>query len=121
MDVCIEDCGVIVSAEDMSLRERRKLAYSGHIAISVVINHKGEIIGGPEPRASGFPHGKNGQYIDGLLDEIADIAEGAFHSLRREQRRDEDEVENRIGAKVKRFVRERTGKRAIIEVTAIQV
>ncbi len=116
-----EDGGVIVSADDMSLRERRNLAYSGHVSISVVINSKGEIIGGPEPRASGFPHGNNGQYIDALLDEIADVADGAFYSLRREHRRDEDEIENRIRSKVRRLIRERTGKRAIVEVTAIKV
>ena len=116
-----EDCGLIISAEDMSLRERRNLAYSGHISISIVINAKGEIIGGPEPRASGFPHGPNGKYIDELLDEIADIADAAFYSLRREHRSDEDEVEKRIRSKVRKLIRDRTGKRAITEVTAIKV
>ncbi|PHR93421.1 MAG: MBL fold metallo-hydrolase [Robiginitomaculum sp.] len=116
-----EDGGLIVSAEDASLRERRKMAYCGHIAISVVINNKGQLIGGPEPRASGFPHGNRGQHLDELLDEVADVAETAFRSLRREKRSDEDEVEERIRSKVRRLIRERTGKRAIVEVTTIKV
>ncbi|PHR61393.1 MAG: MBL fold metallo-hydrolase [Robiginitomaculum sp.] len=116
-----EDGRVIVSAEDPSLRERRKLAYSGHMAVSVVINAKGQLIGGPEPRASGFPHGNRGQYLEELLDQTADIAEQAFYSLKREKRSDEDEVEERIRSKVRRLIRERTGKRAVVEVTAIKV
>ena len=116
-----EDGGVIISADDASLRERRKLAYSGTVTIGVVVNNKGELIGGPEPRASGFPHGKNGKLLDELLDEIADVAEAAFGTLSRDKRRDEDEIEGRIAAKVRRLVRDRTDKRAIIEVIAIKV
>lgn len=116
-----EDGGLIVSAEDPSLRERKKLAYCGHMAISVVINSKGQLIGGPEPRASGFPHGNQGQHLNELLDATADVAEHAFHSLHRNKRSDEDQVEDRIRSKVRRLIRERTGKRAIVEVTAIKV
>jgi len=116
-----EDCGVIISADDASLRERRKLAYSGHISISVVINSKGQLIGGPDPRASGFPHGSNGELLDYLLDRIESEAERAFKSLRPSARKDEDEIENIIRSKVRRFIRARTDKRTIVEVTAIKV
>lgn len=116
-----EDCGVIISADDFSLRERRKMAYSGHISIAVVINDKGQMIGGPDPRASGFPHGTNGQLLEHLLDRIKSEAERSFKSLKPNARKNEDEVEKIIRSKVRRFIRDHTDKRTIVEVTAIKI
>ncbi|MEE9273643.1 MAG: ribonuclease J [Robiginitomaculum sp.] len=116
-----EDCAIIVSAQDASLRERKKMAYAGHVSINIVIDERGQLIGGPEPRASGFPHGENGELLDNLLDEIAQAAEYAFRGLSKHKRSDEDEVEARVGAHVRKFLRNATDKRAIVEVTAIQV
>ncbi len=116
-----EDAGEIINAEDLSMRERKKMAYAGHIAIAVVIDNRGELIGGPDPRISGFPFGENGRLIDNLLDEVADCAEAAFFTLSRQERKDEDTVEARINAKVRRMVRDKTDKRAIIETIAIRV
>jgi ribonuclease J len=116
-----EDCGVIISDSDDSLRERRKMAYAGHISVAMVINNKGQLIGGPDPRAAGFPHGQQGQLLDQLLDHVADEAERAFKKLSHSQRRDEDEIEKAVRSRVRRFVRDKTDKRAIVEVTAIKV
>jgi ribonuclease J len=116
-----EDCGVIISAGDQSLRERRKMAYSGHISVAMVINDKGQLIGGPDPRASGFPHGAEGQLLDQLLDRVEDEAERAFKSLSKSAKRDEDEIEKIVKSKVRRFVRDNMDKRTIVEVTAIKV
>lgn len=113
-----EDAGHIVRADDNGLRLRRKMAYAGHISISLVYNTKGKIISGPEPRISGFPEGPNGVYIDDLLDDVADLAEDVFRSISSKARKDEDTVEERIRSKVKRMVNNRTNKRAIVEVTA---
>lgn len=116
-----EDAGHIVRADDDSLRQRRKMAYAGHISISLVYNTKGKIISGPEPRISGFPLGPNGDYLDDLLDMVADEAEDAFDRISSKARQDEDTVEERIRSKVKRLVNEKTDKRAIVEVTAHRI
>ncbi len=116
-----EDGNRIVSASDEGIRLRRKLAYAGHISVSLVYNAKGKIISGPEPRISGFPEGKNGVYLDELLDAVADEAEFAFRKISTKARQDEDTVEERIRSKVKKLVRDRTNKRAIVEVTAHRV
>ena len=116
-----EDCGLIISDTDDSLRERKKMAYAGHIAISVVIDNRGALIAGPDPRISGFPIGENGRLIDRFLDEVADCAEEAFFSLSKSERKDEDMVEARINAKVRRMVRDKTSKRPIIETIATRV
>jgi len=111
----------IVSASDEGLRLRRKMGYAGHVSVSLVVNVKGKIIAGPEPRASGFPEGKNGELLDGLLDDVADVAEDAFYALKPSDKKDEDAIELKVAAKVKRLIRDRTGKRTLVEVVAHKV
>ncbi len=117
----IEDCGEIVSIDDHGLRERKKMAWNGHVSLSVVIDHKGNLIGGPDPRLSGFAEGVNARFINALLDDIAECAEAAFFSLSKSERKDEDAIEARLNAKVRRLVRDKTGKRPILETIAIKV
>ena len=116
-----QDGNTIVSAEDEGLRLRKKMAYAGHVSVSLVVNSKGRIISGPEPRISGFPEGRNGKAMDALLDGVADIAEDAFETLKPAARRDEDLIEAKLTSKIKRFVKEHTGKRSHIDVTAHRV
>ena len=116
-----QDGNAIVSAEDEGLRLRKKMAYAGHVSVSLVVNGKGRIVSGPEPRISGFPEGRNGKAMDALLDGVADIAEDAFETLKPAARRDEDLIEAKLTSKIKRFVKEHTGKRSHIDVTAHRV
>lgn len=116
-----QDGAEIVNALDTGLRLRKKMAYAGHVTISLVVNQKGQVISGPEPRISGFPEGDNGRIMDRLLDRVADEAETAFNSLRLSEKRDEDVCEDRIAARVKRYLKQKTGKRAVVEVTVHKV
>ena len=116
-----QDGNDIVSAHDEGLRLRRKMAYAGHVSVSLVVNSRGKIVSGPEPRISGFPEGKEGALMDELLDEVVEAAENAFDALNPRARRDEDVIEDKLTSKIKRKVRERTGKRTIVEVVAHKV
>ncbi len=116
-----QDGNTIVPASDNGLRLRRKMAYAGHVSISLVYNMQGKILSGPEPRISGFPEGEDGEHLEELLDDVAKVAEKAFRSLSKNARADEDAVEDRIRAKVKRYIREQTSKRAVTEVTVHKV
>jgi len=116
-----EDCGEIVSADDHSLRERKKMAYAGHISTSLVINQKGSLIGGPDVRIAGFPEGEGYKLINKMLDDVADCAEDAFNTMRKNDRMDEDQIEAKVTARVRRWVRNKTGKRALIETVVIKV
>ena len=113
-----EDGGEIVSSTDDGLRLRRKMAYAGHIGVSLVVNEKGRLVSGPEPRIAGFPEGRDGEVMDSLLDAVTDAAEEAFEELSRKGRQDEDSIEEKIKGRVKRVVRNLTGKRSIVEVHA---
>ena len=113
-----EDGGEIVPSTDDGLRLRKKMAYAGHIGVSLVVNEKGRLISGPEPRIVGFPEGRKGEVLDGLLDAVIDAAEEAFGELSQRGRKDEDSIEEKIRGRVKRVVRDLTGKRAVVEIHA---
>lgn len=113
-----EDGGQIVSSTDDGLRLRRKMAYAGHVGVSLVVNDKGRIISGPEPRISGFPEGHGGKVLDDLLDAVAEAAEEVFDEMPARDRKDEEAIESKIRGRIKRVVRDRTGKRTIVEVYA---
>ncbi|MEL6687827.1 MAG: ribonuclease J [Pseudomonadota bacterium] len=113
-----EDGGEIVPSTDDGLRLRKKMAYAGHIGVSLVVNDKGRLISGPEPRIVGFPEGRHGEVLDGLLDAVTDAAEEAFEELSQRCRKDEDSIEEKIRGRVKRVVRNMTGKRSVVEVHA---
>ncbi len=116
-----QDGNAIVSAADNGLRLRRKMAYAGHVGLSLVYNQQGKILSGPEPRISGFPEGDKGEILDGLLDEVADVAESVFRRLSKNAKQDEDLVEDKIRSKVRQHIKNATGKRAVVDVTAHKV
>ena len=116
-----EDSGHIVSSGDHGLRERRKMSFAGHVACSLVVNNKGEIIAGPEPRISGWPEGRNGELLDDLLDNVADLAERTFERLKKNQRLDEDASEELIATAIRKHFRNLGFKRPLVDVTVFKV
>ncbi|MGJ8564652.1 MAG: ribonuclease J [Alphaproteobacteria bacterium] len=116
-----QDGTQIVSASDEGLRLRQKMAYAGHISVSLVYNHQGKLLSGPEPRISGFPEGENGEQLENLLDDVADMAEKTFQHLSKVAKKNEDHVEEKIRSKIRKLVRNQTGKRAVVDVTAHKV
>lgn len=113
-----EDSGYIVRADDEGLRLRKKMAYAGHISVSLAYNTKGKILSGPEPRISGFPEGPNGRFMEELWELVADETENAFFAIPSKARQDEDLVEERIRSRIKKIVRNKTDKRAVVEIVA---
>jgi ribonuclease J len=116
-----QDGTAIVSSLDEGLRLRRKMAYAGHVSVSLVVDQKGRIISGPEPRISGFPEGKNGEILEVLLDIVEDAAMEGYDDLSQRALKDEELIEEKLTSKIKRRVRERTDKRTIVEVIAHKV
>jgi len=116
-----QDGNDIVSASDEGLRLRRKMAYAGHVSVSMVVNGKGRILSGPEPRISGFPEGKDGNVLVDLLDAVADEAEDAFDNLSPKAQRDEDLIEAKLKTRIRRKVKELTGKRSVVEAVVHKV
>ena len=116
-----QDGNAIVSDRDEGLRLRRKMAYAGHVSVSLVFNNKGQIISGPEPRISGFAEGLDGSFLEALIEGVADEAEDVYEAMSKRSRLNEDLVEERLMSKIKRYVKEQTGKRSHIEIIAHKV
>lgn len=116
-----QDGNVIIPDTDEGLRLRKKMAYAGHVTVSVVVNSKGHLISGPEVRISGFPEGHDGSVLEEMIDSVADAAEDAFEQMNPRSRKDEDLIEDRLRSKVKKFVKSYTGKRTHVEITAHKV
>ena len=112
-----QDGHVIVSADDDGLRERKKMAYAGHISVSLAYKGR-KLISGPDVRLAGFPYGKHDEHLDALADEILDHAEDVFLDINPRELSDEDAVERKITSSVKRLVRNQTDKRAVVNVMA---
>jgi len=116
-----QDGHAIISDKDEGLRLRRKMAYAGHVSVSLVVNGKGRLISGPEVRISGFPEGQDGKILEDMIDSVADEVEDVFEDMSPAARKDEDLIEDRLRSKVKRFVKDYTGKRTHVEITAHKV
>ena len=85
-----QDGNAIVSDRDEGLRLRKKMAYAGHVSVSLVFNSKGQIISGPEPRISGFAEGLDGSFLEALIEGVADEAEDVYEAMSKRSRLDED-------------------------------
>ena len=116
-----QDGNSIIQASDEGLRLRRKMAFAGHVSVSLVVNSKGKLISGPDVRISGFPEGREGQLLEDLIDRLADEAEDVFEEMALKSRRDEDLIEDRIAPKIKKMVKTLTGKRTLVELIAHKV
>ena len=111
----------IVSDQDNAMRERKKMAYAGHVSVSLVVDGAGKLISGPETRISGFPHGRDGALHVDLCEGISDLVEDVFDRLKRNDRRDEEKLEQKIQSKIRRYLKDKTTKRAIVEIHAHRV
>ncbi|MGP1276175.1 MAG: ribonuclease J, partial [Caulobacterales bacterium] len=112
------DGNFIVEADNVSMRERRKLAYGGAIAVALAVSPKGDIVSGPDIRALGVPDGEDND-MDEFLDALADAAERAFGQLRQKARRDEDEVEEAVRQAVRREANRLWGKKPVVEAMVL--
>ena len=71
--------------------------------------------------AVGIATGHDGSLVESLLDGVSDVAELTFNSLSAKTYRDEDLVEEKLVSKIKRYVKDRTGKRTQVEVIVHKV
>jgi len=80
------DGKIMVPAGDGPVEERKRLAFAGAVAISVILSSKGDIVAGPQLTATGIPAlTDNGT---SLQDVMISAASGALESIPRARRKD---------------------------------
>jgi len=56
-----------------------------------------------------------------MIDDVGDAAEEAFNSLSKNGKVDEDIIEDRVRARIRKLVKQHTGKRPVVVVSAHKV
>jgi ribonuclease J len=109
-----KDGKLIADAEGIGVAERRKLSFAGHVAVSLVMDRKGEQAADPEIALTGLP------MIDGvgrpLEETVMNAILGTLDSVSRPQRRDPDVLGEAVRRAVRGAVAEAWGKKPICTV-----
>jgi len=113
------DGRLIISAEDVPVRQRRKLAVVGLVAVAIVVDKKGELLADPEIELDGIP--ERDAAGRAMLELVADAVEGTIESIPRPRRRDLNTISEAVRRSVRARVDEAWGKKPICKVLLTQV
>ncbi|MGH6761487.1 MAG: ribonuclease J [Phyllobacterium sp.] len=115
----IKDGKIIGDEEEVGIPERRKLAYVGHVAVSMILDSKSNILGDPDLVPFGLP--ENDAQGELLEDALYDAAVGAVESIPRERRRDLNLVREAVRRAVRAAANEAWGKKPVVTVFVTRV
>ena len=108
------DGNLIIPGEGGAVRERRKLAYVGLIAVSLVLSRKGEILADPEIALDGIPYeDASGTSME---DVVFDAVEGCLKGIPPGRRRDVETIREALRRSVRGAVDQAWGKKPIVKV-----
>lgn len=110
----------IVPADADALRERKRVAFNGHIAIAMAVDARGKIIDGPDVRALGLPDADDAP-LETFLDEAAEEVERVWSRLDRAAREDEEGAELTVARAVRRMAQLEYDKRPYVETMILRV
>jgi ribonuclease J len=114
-----QDGNLLVSAQDDSIRERRKLSIAGIVSVAFAVDARGEIAGEIEIEASGVPQTTNegASVLDFLLNAVL----RCVHGLPRPRRSDADFVESAVERAVRAAANQVWGKKPRVHVLVVSV
>jgi ribonuclease J len=114
-----KDGHLIGDEDEMGIAERRKLAYVGHVGVSVVIDHNYNIVGDPDLVPVGLPEeDRSGDLIEDIL---FDAAVGAVESIPRAKRKDLEMLREAVRRAVRAAANEAWGKKPVVTVFLTRV
>lgn len=109
-----KDGRLIGDEATVGVKDRRKLAFAGHVSMNVVLDERYELAGDPDLVAIGLPEqdGRGDDFEEMLLE----AAIGAFDSIPRQRRKDLDLVAEAVRRAVRSAANEAWGKKPIVTV-----
>jgi len=113
------DGEVLTSDKAGGMWERRKMAYNGHLAVSLVVG-KGRVEDGPIIVARGFSE-PDGRPADESMEPIDDAAEAAIDALKKADFADDEKIERVLTKAVRRAAETAFGKRPLVDITIHRV
>ena len=109
-----KDGKLIGDEEEVGIADRRKLSYVGHVAVSMLLDDRYNIIEDPEVVPFGLPENDHeGELLEDLL---YDAAVSAVQSIPREKRKDLSMVREAVRRAVRAAANEVWGKKPIVTV-----
>lgn len=109
-----KDGKLIGDDEQVGIRDRRKLSFTGHVAVNVLLDSKLNPIGEPDLVAIGVPESDGrGEFLEDLM---LDAAIGAIDGIPRTRRKDLELVREAVRRAVRASAREIWGKKPITTV-----
>lgn len=114
-----KDGKLIGDIEEMGIADRKKLAYVGHVAVSVLLDSRFDFLGDPEVVPFGLP-----EYDDegeSMEDTLYDAVLGAVESIPRSRRKDLETVREAVRRAVRSTANEAWGKKPVVTVFLTKV
>jgi ribonuclease J len=108
------DGRLLVPGQGGGVRERRKLAVVGLVAVSLVLSKKGELLADPEIALDGLPYEDAGSRV--MEDIVFDAVEGTLKGIPPSRRREADTVREAVRRSVRSAVDQVWGKKPIVKV-----
>ncbi len=109
------DGEVLTSDKAGGMWERRKMAWNGHLAVSVVIS-KGKVEDGPIIVGRGFSE-PDGRPADESMESLDEAAEAALETLKKGDFGDDEKIEKVLTRAVRRAAESQFGKRPLVDIT----
>jgi ribonuclease J len=109
-----KDGKLIGDEEEIGMVERRKLAYVGHVAVSVLLDREHKIIDEPDLVTFGVP--EENALGDLMEDILLDAAVEAIDSIPRVRRKDIELVRESVRRAVRAAANEAWGKKPVVTV-----
>ena len=114
-----KDGALLVSAEERTVADRRRLAFSGVASIAVALSERGDLVGDPEVKLTGIPStDAQGRSTSNV---VFDAAMQAFASLSRSQRRDPELVGEAMRRAMRESLSEAWNKKPICHVHVLEL
>ena len=114
-----KDGSLLVSAEERTVADRRRLGFSGVVSVALAVSDRGELIADPMISLTGIPE------TDGQGQRIEDIAYDAaleaFESMPRARRRDPDAVAEAVRRAIRAALSSAWNKKPTCHVHVLEV
>jgi ribonuclease J len=114
-----KDGALVIPAETRTVAERKRMAFSGMVLVSLAIDDKGQLVADPELEVLGVPE----TTADGspMFQVAADAVMETFNSLPRPRRRDPDSVAEAIRRSVRAAIGSHWRKKPNVTVHVLTV
>ena len=109
------DGEVLTSDKAGGMWERRKMAWNGHLSVSLVVA-KGRVEDGPIIVARGFSE-PDGRPADESMEPIDEAADAAIDGLKKGDLSDDEKIERILTKAVRRAAEVEFGKRPLVDIT----